>query len=104
MKDSLWSLDLFRCESATLRTHWVLVVMDQFTLPIASQAVDFAIGQIFLRTIFFGATLDLTTVEPIECIGLHLWRRAAYTSIVGSTIVDIARSRSSQANRGYLLR
>ena len=31
MKDSLWSLDLFRCESATLRTHWILVVMDQFT-------------------------------------------------------------------------
>jgi hypothetical protein len=30
-KDSLWSLDLFRCESATLRTHWILVVMDQFT-------------------------------------------------------------------------
>ena len=27
-KDSLWSLDLFRCESATLRTHWVLVVME----------------------------------------------------------------------------
>ena len=31
MKDSLWSTDLFRCESLTLRTHWVLVVMDQFT-------------------------------------------------------------------------
>src|SRR6266567_3111404 len=30
MKDSLWSMDLFRCESATLRTHWVLVVMDQY--------------------------------------------------------------------------
>jgi putative transposase len=30
-KDSLWSCDLFRCESATLRTYWVLVVMDQFT-------------------------------------------------------------------------
>ena len=30
-KDSLWSCDLFRCESATLRTRWVLVVMDQFT-------------------------------------------------------------------------
>jgi hypothetical protein len=30
-KDSLWSCDLFRCESATLRSHWVLVVMDQFT-------------------------------------------------------------------------
>jgi putative transposase len=31
MKDSLWSINLFRCESATLRTHWILVVMDQFT-------------------------------------------------------------------------
>src|SRR6266571_2685102 len=31
LKDSLWSVDLFRCESATLRTHWILVVMDQFT-------------------------------------------------------------------------
>jgi transposase InsO family protein len=31
MKDSLWSIDLFRCESATLRSHWVLVVMDQYT-------------------------------------------------------------------------
>ena len=30
-KDSLWSCDLFRCESATLRIQWVLVVMDQFT-------------------------------------------------------------------------
>jgi len=30
MKDRLWSCDLFRCESIILRTHWVLVVMDQF--------------------------------------------------------------------------
>ena len=30
-KDSLWSADLFRLESLTFRTHWVLVVMDQFT-------------------------------------------------------------------------
>jgi putative transposase len=31
MKDSLWSIDLFRCESAALRSYWVLVVMDQYT-------------------------------------------------------------------------
>ena len=31
LKDSLWSTDLFRCESILLNTHWVLVVMDQFT-------------------------------------------------------------------------
>ena len=30
-KDSLWSVDLFRCESILLKSHWVLVVMDQFT-------------------------------------------------------------------------
>jgi transposase InsO family protein len=30
-KDSLWSVDLFRCESMRLKSHWVLVVMDQFT-------------------------------------------------------------------------
>ena len=30
-KDSLWSLDLFRCESVLLRSHWVMVVMDVFT-------------------------------------------------------------------------
>src|SRR3954464_5289343 len=37
--DSLWSCDLFRCESATLRTHWVLVVMDQFTRRIIGFSV-----------------------------------------------------------------
>ncbi len=31
MKDNLWSVDLFCCESMTLKSHWVLVVMDLFT-------------------------------------------------------------------------
>jgi transposase InsO family protein len=31
MKESLWSMDRSRGESVTLRTHWVLVVMDQYT-------------------------------------------------------------------------
>jgi len=31
VKDSLRSVDLFRCESILLRSHWVLVVMDVFT-------------------------------------------------------------------------
>src|SRR6516225_1894726 len=38
-KDSLWSVDLFRCESAILRVHWVLVVMDQFTRRIVGFGV-----------------------------------------------------------------
>ena len=38
-KDSLWSVDLFRCESAILRAHWVLVVMDQCTRRIVGFGV-----------------------------------------------------------------
>ena len=30
-KDSLWSVDLFRCESILLKSYWIMVVMDVFT-------------------------------------------------------------------------
>ncbi|MDH3688364.1 MAG: integrase core domain-containing protein [Gammaproteobacteria bacterium] len=39
MKDSLWSVHLFRCESITLRSHWVMVVMDHFTRRIIGFSV-----------------------------------------------------------------
>jgi hypothetical protein len=38
-KDSTWSLDLFRRESAVLRTHWVLVAMDHCTRRIVGFGV-----------------------------------------------------------------
>ena len=38
-KDSLWSVDLFRCESILLKSHWVMVIMDQYTRRIAGFAV-----------------------------------------------------------------
>lgn len=38
-KDSLWSLNLFRCESGVPRTHWVLVVMDHCTRRIVGFGV-----------------------------------------------------------------
>jgi transposase InsO family protein len=38
-KDSLWSVDLFRCESILLKSHWVMVVMDQYTRRIIGFAV-----------------------------------------------------------------
>ena len=43
-KDSLWSVDLFRCESILLRSHWVLVVMDVFTRRI----IGFGIGSEYI--------------------------------------------------------
>ncbi len=39
-KDSLWSLDLFRCESILLRSHWVLLVMDVFSRRIIGFGVQ----------------------------------------------------------------
>ena len=39
-KDSLWSLDLFRVESIHLQTHWILVVLDQFTRRIIGFGVQ----------------------------------------------------------------
>ena len=40
MNDSLWSVDLFRCESMVLKTHWVLVVMDQYSRRIIGFGVQ----------------------------------------------------------------
>ena len=41
-QDSLWSIDLFRCESILLRSHWVLLVMDVFTRRVIGFGVDSA--------------------------------------------------------------
>jgi putative transposase len=38
-KDSLWSVDIFRCESLLLKSHWVMVVMDQFSRRMIGLAV-----------------------------------------------------------------
>jgi putative transposase len=38
-EDSLWSIDLFRCESILLKSHWVLVVINQFTRRIIGSCV-----------------------------------------------------------------
>ena len=39
-KDSLWSVDLFRRESILLKTHWVMVVMVQFSRRIIGFAAQ----------------------------------------------------------------
>jgi len=40
MKDSLWSIDFFRCESISLKSHWIMIVMDQFTRRIIGFSVQ----------------------------------------------------------------
>jgi len=37
--ESLWSVDLFRCESIVVRSYWELVVMDQYTRCLVGMGV-----------------------------------------------------------------
>lgn len=39
-KDSLWTLDMFRCESILLRSFWFMVVMDVFSRRIVGFGVE----------------------------------------------------------------
>ena len=39
MKDSLWSVDFFRAESIHLKSHWIMVIMDQYTRRIIGFSV-----------------------------------------------------------------
>jgi putative transposase len=63
-KDSLWSLDLFRCESLILKSHWVMVVMDQYTRRIVGIAVNS--GPLDGPTIcrMFGRVLSQAGITP----------------------------------------
>ena len=80
MKDSLWSCDLFRCESATLRTHWVLVVMDQFTRRIVGFAVrggivdGAALCQMFNRAIRRQTTPNYLSTDNDPLYRFHQWQ------------------------------
>jgi len=40
MKDTLWSIDLFCCESISLKTHWILVIMDVWSRRIVGFSVQ----------------------------------------------------------------
>src|SRR6476660_7122135 len=79
-KDSLWSCDLFRCESATLRTHWVLVVMDQFTRRIIgfgvhSGIVDgVALSRMFCRAIRGHSLPKYLSSDHDPLFRFHQWQ------------------------------
>jgi len=79
-KDSLWSLDLFRCESAILRTYWVLVVMDQFTRRIVGFAVHrgivdgLALCRMFNRAIHTEALPRYLSSDHDPLYQFHPWQ------------------------------
>ena len=80
MKDSLWSVDLFCCESATLRTRWVLLVIDQYTRRIIGFAahtgpVDgIALCRMFNRAIRGQAVPKNLSTDHDPLYRFHRWR------------------------------
>ena len=79
-KDSLWSIDLFRCESAIVRTHWVLVVMDQYTRRIVGFGVHAgsvdgrALCRMFNRAIGGHSTPKYLSSDNDPLYRFHQWK------------------------------
>ncbi len=79
MKDSLWSLDLFRCESVALQTYWVLVVMDQYTRRIIGFGIQrgvvdgLALCQMFQKAIRGAGLPRYLSADHDPLYRFHQW-------------------------------
>lgn len=79
-KDSLWSIDLFRCESILLNSHWVLVIMDQFTRRIigfgvhAGDVDGVALCCMFNKAISTMATPKYLSSDNDPLFRYHRWK------------------------------
>ena len=80
MKDSLHSIDLFRCESIALRTYWVLVVMDQYTRRIVGFGIQagivdgIALCRMFIRAVHGQATPKYVSSDHDPLYRFHQWQ------------------------------
>jgi putative transposase len=80
MKDSLWSIDLIRCESVSLRTHWVLVVMDQYTRRIIGFGIQrgivdgMALCRMFKDAIRGAGLPKYLSSDHDPLYGFHQWQ------------------------------
>jgi len=79
-KDSLWSLDLFRTESILLKSHWVLVVMDQFSRRLIGFAVQSitvdgpALCRLFNHAIAGQSQCRRLSFDPDPLFTFHRWQ------------------------------
>jgi len=89
MKDSLWSIDLFQCESLALRTYWVLIVMDQYTRRIIGFGINAgivdgtALCRMFNRAIRRQAVPKYLSSDHDPLYRFHQWQ--ASLRILGVT-------------------
>ena len=80
LRESLWSIDLFCCESIRLKSHWVMVIMDQYTRRIigfAAQAGNIdgtALCRIFNRAISRMGTPKYLSSDHDPLCTFHRWK------------------------------
>ena len=78
-KDSLWSVDLFRCESILLRSHWVIVVIDVFTrrligFDVEGGSIDgIAVCRMFNRAIAKHPMPKRISIDHDPLFRFHRW-------------------------------
>lgn len=78
-KDSLWSLDLLRCESILLRSHWVLVALELFTrrivgFGIAREGMDgISVCRMFNDAIFGQPLPKRLSTDHDPLFRFHRW-------------------------------
>ena len=78
-KDSLWSVDFFRTESIHLISHWVMVVMDQYSRRIIGFAVQpivldgYAICRMFVEIIKGGGHPKRLSSDNDPLFQCHQW-------------------------------
>jgi transposase InsO family protein len=105
--DRLGNIDLFRCESILLKTHWVFVVTDQFTRRIvgfgikAGHVDGFALCRMFTSAIAGTAVIPAYLSSDNDPLFLfHRWQadlRALDAEEIKSIFNDFSLSlRSSQ--------
>lgn len=92
-KDSLWSIDLFRCESLILKGHWVLVVMDQFTRRIIGFGVQAgtvdgpSLCRMFNHAVCGAGSPQYISSDNDPLFGFHRWK-------ANLRILDVAEVKS----------
>src|ERR1700682_6604061 len=79
-KDSLWSVDFFRCESILLKSYWIMIVMDVFTRRIIGFGVAAAdldgpvICRMFNRAIAKQQPPKYLSSDNDPLFRFHRWR------------------------------
>jgi transposase InsO family protein len=79
VKDSLWSIDLFRCESILLHSHWVLLVMDVWTRRLVGFGVErgnidgVSVCRMFNRAIAGQALPKRVSTDHDPLFRFHRW-------------------------------